>query len=131
MDGGEDSTCCRSTFFVPARVKKKCLLLHTAPPYATSLPDQVRLQPGDPLRLQCLAHGSHPMQFVWSREGRASLPPGAVATKDGNLLMAHVKLSDGGTYKCEATNHIGYSEALAKVIVKGELALIYSQFKDH
>ncbi|XP_035033947.2 basement membrane-specific heparan sulfate proteoglycan core protein [Hippoglossus stenolepis] len=88
------------------------------PPYATSLPDQVRLQPGDSLRLQCLAHGSHPMQFVWSREGRASLPPGAVTTKDGNLLVAHVKLSDGGTYKCEATNHIGSSEALAKVIVK-------------
>ncbi|KAG7223721.1 hypothetical protein INR49_015351, partial [Caranx melampygus] len=37
------------------------------PPYATCLPDQVRLQPGDSLRLQCLAHGSHPIQFVWSR----------------------------------------------------------------
>ncbi|XP_019939281.1 basement membrane-specific heparan sulfate proteoglycan core protein-like [Paralichthys olivaceus] len=88
------------------------------PPYATCLPDQVRLRPGDSLRLQCLAHGSHPMQFVWSREGRASLPPGAVTTKDGKLLVAHVKLSDSGTYKCGATNHIGSSEALARVIIK-------------
>ncbi|KAG7223728.1 hypothetical protein INR49_026410 [Caranx melampygus] len=44
------------------------------PPYATCLPDQVRLQPGDSLRLQCLAHGSHPIQFVWSRVGRGACP---------------------------------------------------------
>ncbi|XP_018535277.1 basement membrane-specific heparan sulfate proteoglycan core protein [Lates calcarifer] len=88
------------------------------PPYATCLPDQVRLQPGDSLRLQCLAHGSHPIHFAWSRVGRASMPPGAETTKDGRLLIAHVRLSDGGTYKCVATNHIGSSEAVAKVIVK-------------
>ncbi|XP_034712536.1 basement membrane-specific heparan sulfate proteoglycan core protein-like isoform X1 [Etheostoma cragini] len=89
-----------------------------SPPYATCLPDQVRLQPGDALRLQCLAHGSHPIDFEWSRVGRVSLPPGAETTKDGNLLIAHVKLSDSGMYKCVATNHVGNSEALAKVIIK-------------
>ncbi|XP_059192001.1 basement membrane-specific heparan sulfate proteoglycan core protein-like [Centropristis striata] len=89
-----------------------------APPYATCLPDQVRLQPRDALRVQCLAHGTHPIQFEWSRAGRASLPPGAETTKDGMLLVAHVKLSDSGTYKCVATNHIGSSEALVKVLVK-------------
>ncbi|XP_035516418.1 basement membrane-specific heparan sulfate proteoglycan core protein-like [Morone saxatilis] len=89
-----------------------------SPPYATCLPDQVRLQPGDALRVQCLAHGSHPIRFQWSRAGRASLPAGAETTKDGKLLIAHVKLSDSGTYKCVATNHIGSSETLAKVIVK-------------
>ncbi|XP_040042173.2 secreted immunoglobulin domain 4 [Gasterosteus aculeatus] len=89
-----------------------------SPPYATCLPDQARLRPGDALRLQCLAHGSHPIGFEWSREGRASLPPGAHATKDGTLSVAHVKLGDSGTYKCVATNHVGSSEALVKVIVK-------------
>ncbi|XP_054460356.1 basement membrane-specific heparan sulfate proteoglycan core protein-like [Anoplopoma fimbria] len=89
-----------------------------SPPYATSLPDQVRLRPGDALRVQCLAHGSHPIQFEWSRGERGSLPPGAETTKDGKLLIAHVRLSDSGTYKCVATNHIGSSEALAKVIIK-------------
>ncbi|XP_029353135.1 secreted immunoglobulin domain 4 [Echeneis naucrates] len=88
------------------------------PPYATCLPEQVRLQPGNSLRLQCLAHGSHPIQFVWSRAGRASLPAGAETTKDGRLQIAHVKLSDSGTYKCVATNHVGTSEATAKVIIK-------------
>ncbi|KAF7654921.1 hypothetical protein LDENG_00063270 [Lucifuga dentata] len=90
-----------------------------SPPYATCLPDQVRLQPGDVLRLQCLAHGSHPITFSWSRVGRATLPPGTVTTKDGKLLIVHAKLSDSGTYKCVATNHIGSSEALAKVVIKG------------
>ena len=94
--------------------------LHAAPPYATSLPDQVRLRPGDALLVQCLAHGTHPIQFTWSRVGRGNLSAGAETTKDGKLLIAHVKLSDSGTYKCVATNHIGSSEALTKVIIKGE-----------
>ncbi|XP_072240578.1 basement membrane-specific heparan sulfate proteoglycan core protein-like [Leuresthes tenuis] len=89
-----------------------------SPPYATSLPDQVRLRPGDALLVQCLAHGTHPMQFTWSRVGRGNLSAGAETTKDGKLLIAHVKLSDSGTYKCVATNHIGSSEALTKVIIK-------------
>ncbi|XP_075320396.1 secreted immunoglobulin domain 4 [Odontesthes bonariensis] len=89
-----------------------------SPPYATCLPDQVRLRPGDALLVQCLAHGSHPMQFTWSRVGRGNLSAGAETTKDGKLLIAHVKLSDSGTYKCVASNHIGSSEALAKVIIK-------------
>ncbi|XP_076004120.1 secreted immunoglobulin domain 4 [Genypterus blacodes] len=88
------------------------------PPYTTCLPDQVRLQPGDALFVQCLAHGSHPIKFAWSRVGRGSLPPGTVTTKDGKLQMAHVKLSDSGSYKCVATNHISSSEAMVKVIVK-------------
>ncbi|XP_015822768.1 basement membrane-specific heparan sulfate proteoglycan core protein [Nothobranchius furzeri] len=88
------------------------------PPYATCLPDQVRLRPGDALVVQCLAHGSHPISFTWTRVGRASLPAGAEATMEGKLLIARVKQSDGGAYKCVATNHIGSSEALAKVIIK-------------
>ncbi|XP_068178244.1 basement membrane-specific heparan sulfate proteoglycan core protein-like [Antennarius striatus] len=89
------------------------------PPYATCLPDQVRLQPGEVLSLQCVAHGSHPIRFEWSRVGRRSLPRGAVARKDGKLIIANVKLSDSGDYKCVATNHVGSSEALARVNVKG------------
>lgn len=88
------------------------------PPYATCLPDQVRLQPGDALRLQCLAHGTHPISFQWSRTGRASLPPATETTRDGKLLIARIRVTDSGTYKCVASNHIGSSEAFAKVTVK-------------
>ncbi|MEQ2316702.1 hypothetical protein AMECASPLE_035291 [Ameca splendens] len=94
------------------------LFTHAAPPYATCLPDQLRLQPGNSLIIQCLAHGSHPIQFTWSRMGRGSLPAAAETTRDGKLMIANVKQSDGGTYKCVATNHIGSSEAMAKVIIK-------------
>lgn len=108
-----------------------CLLLHAAPPYATCLPDQVRLQPGDALQIQCLAHGTHPIHFTWSRVGRGTLPAGAETTKDGRLLIPNVKLTNGGTYKCVATNHLGSSEAQAKVIVRGELIFRLGQFKVH
>lgn len=89
-----------------------------APPYATCLPDRVTLQPRDALNLQCLAHGSHPMSYQWIRVGRANLPAGAEATKDGKLHIAHVRLADSGTYKCVVTNHVGTNEALARVTVK-------------
>ncbi|XP_017281052.1 basement membrane-specific heparan sulfate proteoglycan core protein-like [Kryptolebias marmoratus] len=88
------------------------------PPYATCLPDQVKLKPGDALVVQCLAHGSHPITFTWARVGRAGLPAAAVATADGRLTIARVKQNDSGTYKCVATNHIGSSEAQAKVMIK-------------
>ena len=64
----------------------------------------MRLRPGDALQVQCLAHGSHPIQFVWSRVGRPNLPSAAETTKDGKLLIPRVKLNDSGTYKCEATS---------------------------
>ncbi|CAN9510080.1 unnamed protein product [Ophioblennius macclurei] len=89
-----------------------------SPPYATSLPDQVRLQVGDALTLQCLAHGSHPIAYEWSRVGRPNLPAGAETTKDGRLQIAHVRQGDAGTYKCLATNHVGSSEAMARVNIK-------------
>ncbi|XP_061577267.1 basement membrane-specific heparan sulfate proteoglycan core protein-like isoform X2 [Cololabis saira] len=88
------------------------------PPYATCLPDQVRLHPGDATLLQCLAHGSHPIRFTWSRVGRGDLPAGVETTKDGKLMITHVRQNHAGTYKCVATNHVGSSEVLAKVFVK-------------
>uniref|UniRef100_A0A3Q0SA55 Ig-like domain-containing protein n=1 Tax=Amphilophus citrinellus TaxID=61819 RepID=A0A3Q0SA55_AMPCI len=93
------------------------------PPYTTILPDQVRLQPGDALQLQCLAHGTHPIDLTWSRVGRPSLPPGTETTKGGKLLITKVKQSDSGTYKCVATNHIGSSEATTRVVIRRELDL--------
>lgn len=88
-----------------------------SPPYATCLPEQVRLRPGDALRIQCLAHGSHPITFHWTRVGGA-LPQGAETTQDGQLLIGQVKVTDSGSYKCVASNHVGSSESLAKVTVK-------------
>lgn len=109
----------------PRRLVTSLSLPRAAPPYATCLPDRVRLHPGDALSLQCLAHGSHPMTFEWSRTDRPNLPPGSETTKDGKLLVAQVKVSDSGTYKCVVTNHVGTSEAMARVVVKGELVCLF------
>uniref|UniRef100_A0A8C2DB51 Ig-like domain-containing protein n=1 Tax=Cyprinus carpio TaxID=7962 RepID=A0A8C2DB51_CYPCA len=89
-----------------------------SPPYATTLTEETVARPGDALRLQCLAHGSHPIRFRWTRVGRASMSPGAETTKDGLLKIAKLKLTDSGTYKCVATNHVGSSEVLTKVTVR-------------
>uniref|UniRef100_A0A673HN94 Basement membrane-specific heparan sulfate proteoglycan core protein-like n=1 Tax=Sinocyclocheilus rhinocerous TaxID=307959 RepID=A0A673HN94_9TELE len=90
-----------------------------SPPYTTTLTEETVARPGDALRLQCLAHGSHPIRFRWTRVGGASMPPGAETTKDGLLKIAQLKVTDSGTYKCVATNHVGSSEALTKVTVRG------------
>lgn len=95
------------------------LVSSSAPPYATILMDETVVRPGDALRLQCLAHGTHPIRFRWMRVGGASMSPGAESTKDGLLKIPRLKASDSGTYKCVATNHVGSSEALTKVIVRG------------
>ncbi|KAL0202336.1 hypothetical protein M9458_000354, partial [Cirrhinus mrigala] len=88
------------------------------PPYATTLTDETVARPGDALRVQCLAHGTHPIRFRWTRVGGASMSPGAETTKDGVLKIAQLKVTDSGTYKCVATNHVGSSEALTKVTVR-------------
>lgn len=48
------------------------------------------------------------------------MSPGAETTKEGSLKIGQLKVSDSGTYKCIASNHVGSSEALTKVTVKGE-----------
>ncbi|XP_043117727.1 basement membrane-specific heparan sulfate proteoglycan core protein-like [Puntigrus tetrazona] len=89
-----------------------------SPPYATTLTEETVARPGDALRLQCLAHGTHPIRFRWTRVGGASMSPGAESTKDGLLKIAQLRVTDSGTYKCVATNHVGSSEALTKVTVR-------------
>lgn len=44
-------------------------------------------------------------------------------------MIARVRPSDSGTYKCVATNHIGASEALAKVVVRGEADVVLLSIK--
>ncbi len=104
---------------IKCTVSMNCLVSSSAPPYATTLTDETVARPGDALHLQCLAHGTHPITFRWTRVGGASMSPGADTTKDGLLKIAQLKVKDSGTYKCVATNHVGSSEALTKVTVRG------------
>ncbi|XP_051559363.1 basement membrane-specific heparan sulfate proteoglycan core protein-like isoform X2 [Myxocyprinus asiaticus] len=88
-----------------------------SPPYATTLTDEIVARRGEAMRLQCLAHGTHPIRYRWTRVGGAAMSMRAETTKDGLLKISQLKVTDSGTYKCVATNHVGSSEALTKVTV--------------
>ncbi|KAI4896717.1 hypothetical protein NFI96_032885, partial [Prochilodus magdalenae] len=86
------------------------------PPYTTTLPDDVAVRVGEVVRLQCLAHGTPPLRYEWSKVD-GSLPPTA-EQQGGDLQINLAAPSDAGTYKCVASNKVGRSEALAKVSVR-------------
>uniref|UniRef100_A0A674DE93 Heparan sulfate proteoglycan 2 n=1 Tax=Salmo trutta TaxID=8032 RepID=A0A674DE93_SALTR len=91
------------------------------PPYATSLPDDVAVRVGEVIRLQCLAHGTPPLLFQWTKLN------GSLSTRadvqGGDLQINLAIAEDAGTYKCVATNKVGTSEAHAKVTVRSPLAV--------
>ncbi|CAL8325836.1 unnamed protein product [Merluccius merluccius] len=93
-------------------------------PYATAMPDDVAVRVGEVIRLQCLAHGTPPLQYTWSKlEG--SLPPRAQVS-EGDLQINLATPDDAGSYKCSVKNQIGHSETVAKVTVRSPLAVAIS-----
>ncbi|XP_072552989.1 basement membrane-specific heparan sulfate proteoglycan core protein [Salminus brasiliensis] len=91
------------------------------PPYTTLLPDDVAVRVGEVIRLQCLAHGTPPLRFEWSKVD-GSLP--IKAEQQGSDLQINLAApSDAGTYKCVASNKVGHSEATAKVSVRSPLSV--------
>lgn len=95
-----------------------------APPYATTVPDHVTARRGDSMRVQCIAHGSHPISFQWTRVGGAAMSSGAKITKEGVLVISQLRVSDSGRYRCVATNNLGNSETFLTVTVTGEPQLM-------
>lgn len=89
-----------------------------APPYTTTIPDDVAVRVGEVIRLQCLAHGTPPIRYEWTKvDGRL---PDRAELQEGNLQINLATPSDAGTYKCVAINNVGRSEAAAKVSVRCE-----------
>lgn len=70
------------------------------------------------MQLQCLAHGTPPLTFQWSRVG-GSLPE-RVTTRNEMLHFGPVAPEDSGRYRCQVTNKVGSAEAFAQVLVQGE-----------
>ncbi|XP_053136681.1 basement membrane-specific heparan sulfate proteoglycan core protein isoform X4 [Hemicordylus capensis] len=87
------------------------------PPYATTLPDGASVQAGEAVQLQCLAQGTRPLRYEWSKvQGSLS---GGVAVREGTLHISHATPQDAGTYRCLVSNRVGSAEALAQVQVHG------------
>uniref|UniRef100_A0A8C9YGN9 Heparan sulfate proteoglycan 2 n=1 Tax=Sander lucioperca TaxID=283035 RepID=A0A8C9YGN9_SANLU len=83
------------------------------PPYATSVPDDVAVRVGEVIRLQCLAHGTPPLTYTWTKLD-GNLPPRAQVS-GGDLQINLATAEDAGSYKCVASNKVAKSEVIAKV----------------
>ncbi|XP_049611156.2 basement membrane-specific heparan sulfate proteoglycan core protein isoform X2 [Syngnathus scovelli] len=90
-------------------------------PYATSVPDDVAVRVGEVIRLQCLAHGTPPLTYIWSKVDGAL--PSRAQVSDGDLQINLATAEDAGSYKCVASNRVGHSEVVAKVAVRSPLAV--------
>ncbi|XP_010791290.1 basement membrane-specific heparan sulfate proteoglycan core protein-like, partial [Notothenia coriiceps] len=86
------------------------------PPYATSMPDDVAVRVGEVIRLQCLAHGTPPLTYTWSKLD-GELPPRAQLS-GGDLQINLATAEDAGSYKCIASNKVADSEVIARVTVR-------------
>ncbi|XP_061698268.1 basement membrane-specific heparan sulfate proteoglycan core protein isoform X3 [Syngnathoides biaculeatus] len=91
------------------------------PPYATSVPDDVAVRVGEVIRLQCLAHGTPPLTYIWTKLDGAL--PSRAQVSDGDLQINLATAEDAGSYQCVASNRVGHSEVVAKVTVRSPLAV--------
>uniref|UniRef100_A0A3B3CG13 Heparan sulfate proteoglycan 2 n=1 Tax=Oryzias melastigma TaxID=30732 RepID=A0A3B3CG13_ORYME len=95
---------------------KATIMLDVEPPYTTSMQDGVAVRVGEVIRLQCLAHGTPPLTFVWTKVD-GQLPPRA-QVEGGDLQIDLATAEDAGTYKCVVSNKVGSSEVFVKVAVR-------------
>uniref|UniRef100_A0A8C9YF87 Heparan sulfate proteoglycan 2 n=1 Tax=Sander lucioperca TaxID=283035 RepID=A0A8C9YF87_SANLU len=93
------------------------------PPYATSVPDDVAVRVGEVIRLQCLAHGTPPLTYTWTKLD-GNLPPRAQVS-GGDLQINLATAEDAGSYKCVASNKVAKSEVIAKVTVRCKFSKTY------
>lgn len=82
------------------------------------MPDDVAVRVGEVIRLQCLAHGTPPLTYTWTKLDGNMSPRAQV--NGGDLQINLATADDAGSYKCVASNKVGNSEVVAKVTVRCE-----------
>ncbi|XP_053308483.1 basement membrane-specific heparan sulfate proteoglycan core protein [Spea bombifrons] len=97
-------------------------------PYATTLPDELSVSVGEVIQIQCLAHGTPPLKFHWTKVN-GSLPDRAT-TRDSILHINLATAADAGTYRCAVSNKVGSSEASAQVSVLAPFSVRVSPHAD-
>ncbi|XP_026189282.1 basement membrane-specific heparan sulfate proteoglycan core protein isoform X3 [Mastacembelus armatus] len=91
------------------------------PPYVTSVPNDVAVRIGEVIRLQCLAHGTPPLTYTWTKIDGPISPRAEISGGDLQINLATAE--DSGNYKCVSTNKVGNSEVIARVTVRSPLAV--------
>uniref|UniRef100_A0A7N8XAL3 Heparan sulfate proteoglycan 2 n=1 Tax=Mastacembelus armatus TaxID=205130 RepID=A0A7N8XAL3_9TELE len=85
------------------------------PPYVTSVPNDVAVRIGEVIRLQCLAHGTPPLTYTWTKIDGPISPRAEISGGDLQINLATAE--DSGNYKCVSTNKVGNSEVIARVTI--------------
>ncbi|XP_072040765.1 basement membrane-specific heparan sulfate proteoglycan core protein-like [Amphiura filiformis] len=91
-------------------------LLVLVAPRPTASPTNQVIKAGDVIRISCMADGSQPMDYEWSKVG-GPLPPTATDV-NGMLQITVATAADAGEYRCLARNSAGTREAYATVEVQ-------------
>ena len=79
------------------------------------------MRPGDNATIACSATGDTPINIEWKKE-RGYMPQ-YITVFGGILQFQGISVNDEGKYVCSATNAVGRAEAVAEVIVQGNLGL--------
>ncbi|KAM6912130.1 papilin [Xenentodon cancila] len=88
----------------------------------TTAPNNVQVPEGSTAQLPCVVSGDN-VSIGWSRNGVPVRPDGlsVLVSPDGSLVLNNVKLSDEGTYTCNAYTGIYSVSATAEVrVIKDE-----------
>uniref|UniRef100_A0A3P8WN31 Heparan sulfate proteoglycan 2 n=1 Tax=Cynoglossus semilaevis TaxID=244447 RepID=A0A3P8WN31_CYNSE len=93
------------------RIKEKILSL----PYATSVPDDVAVRVGEVIRLQCLAHGTPPLTYVWTKLDGNISPRAQISSGD---LIENLEQSNEGVYICRASSVYGQAQDTARLTIQ-------------
>lgn len=93
-----------------------------APPLFVTNPSDITSPPARDITFICMADGTPPPTYSWTRVGRA-LPPNALQSgaSGQDLRLFDVTSELSGSYECAATNSLGSAKASANLIVLGEL----------
>uniref|UniRef100_A0A8C2ISS7 Cell adhesion molecule 2a n=1 Tax=Cyprinus carpio TaxID=7962 RepID=A0A8C2ISS7_CYPCA len=74
---------------------------------------------GQYLKLECVPHGNpSPDPVLWTKDGGELPDLDRVIVEGRDLTFMALNKTDNGTYRCEATNHLGTSHAEYKLVVK-------------
>ena len=78
---------------------------------------------GTQLTLECLAEGSPKPKVSWAKDGEAIDSKRRVSVnEDGKVIIKNTRVSDTGTYICEAKSVIGEMTEVSSVYVRGNCA---------
>lgn len=114
--------CIVSNLYGPAFSTKVKISVASFPEFR-KIPNNVTLNSGNTVRLDCAATGDPQPQIAWQKDGGNDFPAARerrmhVMPKDDAFFIVNAKISDQGVYTCTAQNSVGTIKANATLIIQ-------------